>query len=280
MDFFNTKFTACLTKKRQTVIIKKKTEIPKMNTDIVIHKIYSAFEGEFNPGLIKRGRRRHSDCFVYYLYGSAEYIFDGYTLSVCEGRAFYLPKNSMYDIKINEKSKYICVDFDFQPSDEERRGYVLDVVGVGVENLFLKLLRSRFWDEDADFAKAFSLLYEIYSELLGRRGGRYSRYTDFDKIYEYVIEHYTDPDISLPSISKETGLSESYIRRAFFAKMNVTPIKYINGLRVEKAKKMLTESNFSVSEIALATGFEDQFYFSRVFKRSVGVSPRGFRSEK
>ena len=82
-----------------------------MRSDLVIQKIYSAFEGKFNPGFIKRKGLRHSDCFVYYLNGSADYIFDGYTLSVCKGDAFYIAKNSLYDIKINEKSKYICIDF-------------------------------------------------------------------------------------------------------------------------------------------------------------------------
>ena len=86
-------------------------------------------------------------------------------------------------------------------------------------------------------------------------------------------------NISVAAIAKGSGFSESQVRRMFKAKLRVTPIKYINYLRLEKAKKMLTESNFSVFEIAFATGFEDQFYFSRIFKKQYGISPLSYRFE-
>ena len=250
-----------------------------MDSDLVIQKLHSAFEGEFNPGFIKGKRPRHSDCFVYYVYGNANYIFENYTLNVSEGTAFYLSKNSLYNIKINEKSKYICIDFDFLPSSEVRRSCSFGSVGVSTENLFSRFLHIRFKDDRTNLPKAFSLIYEIYHNLIKRNHEKYSRYSDYDKIVEYVLDHYTSPDISLSAIANGTGLSESHIRRCLNAKMHVTPIKYINHLRLEKAKKMLLESNFTISEIATATGFEDQFYFSRIFKKHYGSSPRDFRIE-
>ena len=250
-----------------------------MESDTVIQKIYSVYEGEFNPGFIGRKQPRHSDCFVYYVYGSASYIFENYTLSVSEGTAFYLSKNSLYNIEINEKSKYICIDFDFSPSSEVRRSCVFGSVGVGTANLFTRFFHIRFKDECTNLPKAFSLIYEIYHNLIKRNNEKYSRYSDYDKIVEYVLDHYTSSDISPASISEATGLSQSHIRRSLNARLHVTPIKYINYLRLEKAKKLLLESNFSLSEIARATGFEDPFYFSRIFKKHYGSSPRNFRAK-
>ena len=250
-----------------------------MNSNLIIQKIHSAFEGEFNPGFIKGKGARHSDCFVYYVYGNANYIFENCTLNVSEGTGFYISKSSVYDIKINEKSKYICIDFEFQQSDRTRRSLSFGNVGVGISNLFSRFLHIRFAEDRDNLPKAFSLLYEIYFELLKKTNEKYSRYADFDAITEFVLDNYTSPDISIAAIAKGSGFSESQVRRMFKAKLRVTPIKYINYLRLEKAKKMLTESNFSVSEIAFATGFEDQFYFSRIFKKQYGISPLSYRFE-
>jgi YesN/AraC family two-component response regulator len=59
--------------------------------------------------------------------------------------------------------------------------------------------------------------------------------------------------------------------------MQISPVKYINSLRIEKAKAMLKNSNFSVEEIAYCVGINDRFYFSRIFKKELGISPTEYR---
>jgi transcriptional regulator GlxA family with amidase domain len=54
---------------------------------------------------------------------------------------------------------------------------------------------------------------------------------------------------------------------------------YLNRLRVEKATTLLTESNLTLNEIALACGFEDQSWFSKIFKSHTGISPGKFREQ-
>ena len=54
-------------------------------------------------------------------------------------------------------------------------------------------------------------------------------------------------------------------------------MKYVNKLRIEKAKKLLKESSIPVSEIAKQVGIEDSYYFSRLFKKYAGVSPKSYR---
>ncbi|MDO5479350.1 MAG: helix-turn-helix transcriptional regulator, partial [Clostridia bacterium] len=66
-------------------------------------------------------------------------------------------------------------------------------------------------------------------------------------------------------------------RRIFKSAAKTSPIKYINYLRLEKAKNLLSESSLKVSEIAVQVGFSDSFYFSRLFKKETGVSPASFK---
>lgn len=73
------------------------------------------------------------------------------------------------------------------------------------------------------------------------------------------------------------GVSESYFHRVFKNYSGVSPLAYRNLLRVSNAKAMLRDGSMSVAEIARLTGFEDPFYFSRVFKVVTGTSPQRFK---
>jgi AraC family transcriptional regulator len=61
--------------------------------------------------------------------------------------------------------------------------------------------------------------------------------------------------------------------------MGVTPLNYINQKRVEKGKYLLEHTQFSVGEISEEVGFKDELYFSRVFKKYVGISPLAYRKQ-
>ena len=75
-------------------------------------------------------------------------------------------------------------------------------------------------------------------------------------------------------------ISESYFHMLFKKWSGLSPVDYRNHLRVAHAKSMLHNTSMSICEIANAVGFEDQFYFSRVFKTITGVSPQKYRKIK
>ncbi|MBO5746933.1 MAG: helix-turn-helix transcriptional regulator [Clostridia bacterium] len=72
-------------------------------------------------------------------------------------------------------------------------------------------------------------------------------------------------------------ISESYFHMLFKKWSGMSPVEYRNRLRVTHAKTMLQNSSMSIGEVANAVGFEDQFYFSRVFRSVTGVSPQKYR---
>ena len=76
------------------------------------------------------------------------------------------------------------------------------------------------------------------------------------------------------------GYHPDYFRRYFKRHTGVSPLVYLNQLRIERAKELLRlESSLSVGEIALRCGFRDPLYFSTAFKRSVGKAPLAYRKE-
>lgn len=76
------------------------------------------------------------------------------------------------------------------------------------------------------------------------------------------------------------GISESYFHMLFKRWSGLSPVDYRNRLRVAHAKSILQNSSMSIGEVATAVGFEDQFYFSRVFKTVTGTSPQKYRKMK
>lgn len=76
------------------------------------------------------------------------------------------------------------------------------------------------------------------------------------------------------------GISESYFHMLFKKWSGLSPVDYRNRLRVAHAKSFLSNTSMSVNEIALSVGFDDQFYFSRVFKSVTGMSPQKYRKIK
>ena len=92
----------------------------------------------------------------------------------------------------------------------------------------------------------------------------------------YIHEHYAE-SISRYDLAQHVALSEDYLTDCFRKELGVTPITYINRYRIHQAQILLTESYKNITEIALDVGFSDSSYFSRVFRREVGMSPTDYR---
>ncbi|MBI4976080.1 MAG: helix-turn-helix transcriptional regulator [Spirochaetes bacterium] len=98
----------------------------------------------------------------------------------------------------------------------------------------------------------------------------------FSSMLGYIHEHYTEK-ITLASVAAAGGLSGSYAAVYFRKYAGVSVIEYVNMLRVEKAMHLLAGTELSVSEIAFRLGFEDASYFTLMFRRAAGKTPRVFR---
>ena len=96
------------------------------------------------------------------------------------------------------------------------------------------------------------------------------------KAMAYMHAHYMDA-ISRQDVARHASVSEGYLNRCFKQELGLAPLAYLNRYRINQAKVLLTAGRGSVTEIALATGFANINYFSRIFRKVVGVSPRAYR---
>lgn len=117
----------------------------------------------------------------------------------------------------------------------------------------------------------FDILYYRFKEYINSRG-------EGDNgifLGKEYLEKYYMTDITIGEISKMCGINETVFRRKFNAYFGMSPLKYKNYLRLNKAVELMREGN-NISETAEMLGFCDIYYFSRLFKCYYGVSPKNY----
>ncbi len=101
-----------------------------------------------------------------------------------------------------------------------------------------------------------------------------------EKALVYIDAHFTDEELSLTRVAQEMGVSSSYFSGEFSRERQQTFVEYITEKRMTLARKLLTEERLSTQEAARQVGYKDAHYFSFVFKKTQGISPREFRSQQ
>ena len=96
------------------------------------------------------------------------------------------------------------------------------------------------------------------------------------KCISYINEHYNE-DINLETVANIVHLNPSYFSSIFKKEVGVSFSNYLNKIRKEQSKLLLKNTDSSIVEIALEVGFEDQSYFSKVFKNLTKMTPKQYR---
>ena len=125
--------------------------------------------------------------------------------------------------------------------------------------------------------ETYSLCYQILGVLL--RTAKPSRNDPNRGIHnavDYIIENYTQK-ISLCDLARIANMSESNFYAAFRKRMGTSPIAYLNHYRLSLATDRLTATEDAVGEISYAVGIHDPLYFSKLFKKNYGMTPREYR---
>lgn len=92
---------------------------------------------------------------------------------------------------------------------------------------------------------------------------------------DYMSSHYQEL-LTLEKLAQMAGLSVSHYSRLFKKSAGYSPIEYLTHLRIDRAKELLTLSDYRLKAIAHSVGYSDEFYFSRTFKKIEGISPRDY----
>lgn len=135
-----------------------------------------------------------------------------------------------------------------------------------------------------DFEKS-QLLYELFAIMRGLARSQpsadaLSRNEHFRKtapVIDYIRKNYKEP-IALDELAQLLDVSKSYLCRVFKAAYNMTPIKYLQNYRIDRAKQLLISTDMKMKLLCDEVGFNDTSYFCMTFKRAEGMTPEEFRN--
>ncbi len=102
------------------------------------------------------------------------------------------------------------------------------------------------------------------------------------QIADMILKNYPDPNFDLNGCLQSFSFSTEYLKRIFKQEMGMTPSRFLTEKRLENAAKSLAigGENKNISQIARQCGFNDPLYFSKMFKRKYGVSPKNYKAEQ
>ena len=122
------------------------------------------------------------------------------------------------------------------------------------------------------------LIAHLYRHEMTDSAPRQSAQHAISPALRYIADHYAHA-IALSDLAAACCMNESYFCRRFRACTGRTAVQYVNEYRLTKAKALLLTTEYSVAEIAAATGFDDSSYFTRKFKEQYHISPTAMRND-
>ncbi|MFV0529019.1 MAG: response regulator [Lachnospiraceae bacterium] len=127
------------------------------------------------------------------------------------------------------------------------------------------------WEECLQYATA--MLELMINDRVDEE--RYSKEIRMAK--DYINQNYSDPSLSLYTVSKRVGFSPNHFSTVFSQETGETFIEYLTKRRIMEAKKMILDTDHKITDIAFQVGYSDSHYFSYVFKKKIGKSPKEFK---
>ena len=107
-----------------------------------------------------------------------------------------------------------------------------------------------------------------------------SRQEQIIQAIRFKIQGNWDKNLDFEAIASENNITYDWFRKAFKDILGVAPGQYLLNIKIEKAAQMLRETNLTISEIATKTGFDNEFYFSRMFKNKMNCTASSYRKKE
>lgn len=233
------------------------------------------------------------DSLHFVLFGHGTLIANGKKITLSKGDVFLLFTNEQYEYYPDPVDPWSYIWVDFYATDTKT---LFERCGFSVENPVVHM---------SDFSETVDLLKKIYESydasemqqltcsayfmlILGKliRNNMRSYYPAeltsakhkrVREILIYINNNYR-MELSVQKIATENHISVSRMMVLFSEVVGMSPVSYLNRYRVSAACELLRSSNATILEISGAVGVKDQLYFSRMFKKWKGVSPREYRT--
>lgn len=240
-----------------------------------------------------RPRGRLDFQILYIASGKAHFFFDGVETIVSAGHmVIYRPKEEQkyYYYGVDQTEVY-WVHFTGRDVKKLLHKYGIEdhvhVIHTGTaleyKYLFLQMIQElklcKADYEDLLVNHLHHLLIRIHRTLLTEPYSKSRTHAkDFDEAVQYFHKNY-HTEININEYAATHHMSVSWFIRGFKEYTDSTPTQYILSLRISNAQILLETTDYNITEIAEIVGYENPLYFSRLFKKQVGVSPSDFRKQ-
>ncbi len=232
---------------------------------------------------------RYGDSIEYYeliycLDGENEVLFQNTKLYDKTGYIRFLPvcaNNNGYRVTNIKSGEVIDIFFkteNHMPDFAISRNYSSNK---NIRKLFIKLYHIWSKKETGYYNKCVSIFFDILYEMQKSDSG-VSHHSHIKKIangVDFIHNHYCEITFDYEKLADLCGISYTYFKKLFRETYNITPSEYIRTLRMKKACELLLTKRFSVSQVAEMCGYENIYYFSKVFKNEIGIPPSKYQNK-
>lgn len=212
--------------------------------------------------------------------GEGTIAIDSQTLNFCKGTLLFGFQGEQIRIAGNHECRYIYIDFSGLRAEELIKRFAISPTNRcftkfdGIIPLWEEsLLRAS--DNTIDLATESVVLY-TFSRLTSDTSQANTVVTDILKFSE---ERFCDCGLSIAVIAEELGYNAKYLSHLFKEKMTISYSEYLRCLRIKYATSLFDNGIDSVKNVAFLSGFSDPLYFSTVFKKIMGMSPKDYISK-
>lgn len=243
--------------------------------EIYIQKIYAVNKIlQKKPVTVVR-KDRKLNSLVYKNSGKSVYRCGGREYVSDKNNIVLLCKNKEYVLDCIEPGLCIMIEFD---SCEDIGGFF----GFGVddrsdvERLFRSIASVWSSKKEGYVTETLMLVYKLLSRLFFAERISYSTKKQRDRLYpvvEYIERNYCESDLSNEKLAAVANMSVVYFRKLFTDYYGIPPMRYVQNVKMEKAKEMLLGTDRNIGAVANAVGYANIYSFSRTFKKIIGVSP-------
>lgn len=186
----------------------------------------------------------------------------------------YVPKDYEYTITSEKSETVLVIHFDIIG---ERKNSIETFTPINPE-IFIDLFTRM---EEAWYKKSVGYKYRmdsLFSRILENMEIQQFKAAgsvkgDFAELLDYLHSNFTDPLVTVETLSSRMNITPTYLRLLFHEKLGVSPHKYVTALRMDYATSLLESGYYTVEEVAEMSGYNDPKYFSTCYKKYKGLSP-------
>jgi YesN/AraC family two-component response regulator len=197
------------------------------------------------------------------------------TFHMCDGCVAFVPSNLDY-YRVSKTDELIAIHFEAVNCDAGHIEFFEPKNPEAFRQLFTSILECWNRKEVGYQYKCAATFNEILALCYCENFKPKFTESKIEKSVDYLLKHYSNCNLSIKEIAKQSFISEVYFRRLFKCAYGISPQKYIVRLRIQYAKELISTGYYSLKEIALMSGYTDYKYFSTEFKKQIGVSPSNY----